>query len=132
MAAQEFHVQEESRRDQLIAIASSLFFLAAIAVALWTRPEFRTAFGCALSAAARFFPGTAAARAGGRRGTGRGARRYGFLDARPPGDPSALRTGDDADGRGLCGVAASFSAPADGRQARPYCGEGDQIACAQP
>jgi hypothetical protein len=55
MAAQEFHVQEESRRDQLIAIASSLFFLAAIAVALWTRPEFRTAFGCALSAAASSF-----------------------------------------------------------------------------
>ena len=41
MAAQEFRVQEESRRDQLIAIGSSLFFLAVITVVLWTRPQFR-------------------------------------------------------------------------------------------
>ncbi len=55
MAAQEFRVQEESRRDQLIAIGSSLFFLAVIAAALWTRPQFRTPFGCVIAAAALLF-----------------------------------------------------------------------------
>lgn len=55
MAAQEFRVQEESRRDQLIAIGSSLFFLAVIAGALWTRPQFRTPFGCAIAGAAALF-----------------------------------------------------------------------------
>jgi hypothetical protein len=55
MAAQEFRVQEESRRDQLIAIGSSLFFLAVIVGALWTRPQFRTLYGCAIAAAALLF-----------------------------------------------------------------------------
>ena len=55
MAAQEFRVQEESRRDQLIAIGSSLFFLAVITAVLWTRPQFRTSFGCAVAAAASLF-----------------------------------------------------------------------------
>jgi hypothetical protein len=55
MAAQEFRVQEESRRDQLIAIGSSLFFLAVIAAVLWTRPQFRTPFGCVIAAAASLF-----------------------------------------------------------------------------
>src|SRR5260370_13449786 len=55
MAAQEFRVQEESRRDQVIAIGSSLFFLAVIAAVLWTRPQFRTPFGCAIAAAASLF-----------------------------------------------------------------------------
>jgi hypothetical protein len=55
MAAQEFRVQEESRRDQLIAIGSSLFFLAVIAAVLWTRPQFRTPVGCAIAAAASLF-----------------------------------------------------------------------------
>ena len=55
MAAQEFRVQEESRRDQLIAIGSSLFFLAVITVVLWTRPQFRTSFGCAVAGAASLF-----------------------------------------------------------------------------
>jgi hypothetical protein len=55
MAAQEFRVQEESRRDQLIAIGSSLFFLAVIAAALWTRPQFRTSFGCTIAGAASLF-----------------------------------------------------------------------------
>jgi hypothetical protein len=55
MAAQEFRVQEESRRDQLIAIGSSLFFLAVITGLLWTRPQFRTSFGCAIAAAASLF-----------------------------------------------------------------------------
>ncbi len=55
MAAQEFRVQEESRRDQLIAIGSSLFFLAVIAAALWTRPQFRTSLGFAIAAAAALF-----------------------------------------------------------------------------
>ena len=55
MAAQEFRVQEESRRDQLIAIASSLFFLAVIVGALWTQPQFRTPLTCAIAAAASIF-----------------------------------------------------------------------------
>jgi len=55
MAAQEFRVEEESRRDQLIAIGSSLCFLAVIAAALWSRPQFRTPFGCALAGAASLF-----------------------------------------------------------------------------
>jgi hypothetical protein len=55
MAAQEFRVQEESRRDQLIAIGSSLFFLAVITAVLWTRPQFRTSFGCAVAGAASLF-----------------------------------------------------------------------------
>jgi hypothetical protein len=55
MAAQEFRVQEEFRRDQLIAIGSSLFFLAVIAAVLWTRPQFRTPFGCVIAAAASLF-----------------------------------------------------------------------------
>src|SRR5260370_13393114 len=55
MAAQEFRVQEESRRDQLIAIGSSLFFLAVIMAVLWTRPQFRTSFGCAVAGAASLF-----------------------------------------------------------------------------
>jgi hypothetical protein len=55
MAAQEFRVQEESRRDQLIAIGSSLFFLVVIAAVLWTRPQFRTPFGCAIAGAASLF-----------------------------------------------------------------------------
>jgi hypothetical protein len=55
MAAQEFRVQEESRRDQLIAIGSSLCFLAVIAAALWTRPQFRTPFGVVIAAAASLF-----------------------------------------------------------------------------
>lgn len=55
MAAQEFRVQEESRRDQLIAIGSSLFFLAVISAALLTRPQFRTAFGWAIAIAASVF-----------------------------------------------------------------------------
>lgn len=55
MAAQEFRVQEESRRDQLIAIGSSLFFLVVIVAALWTQPQFRTPFGCAISVAAAAF-----------------------------------------------------------------------------
>jgi hypothetical protein len=55
MAAQEFRVQEESRRDQLIAIGSSLFFLAVITAVLWTRPQFRTSFGCAIAGAASLF-----------------------------------------------------------------------------
>ena len=55
MAAQEFRVREESRRDQLIAIGSSLFFLAVIAAALWTRPQLRTPLGCAIAAAASLF-----------------------------------------------------------------------------
>ena len=55
MAAQEFHVQEESRREQLIAIGSSVFFLAVLAVALWTRPQFRTPLGFAIAAAAALF-----------------------------------------------------------------------------
>jgi hypothetical protein len=55
MAAQEFRVQDESRRDQLIAIGSSLFFLAVIAGGLWTRPQFRTRYGCAIAAAASLF-----------------------------------------------------------------------------
>jgi hypothetical protein len=55
MAAQEFRVPEESRRDQLIAIGSSLFFLAVITAVLWTRPQFRTSFGCAVAGAASLF-----------------------------------------------------------------------------
>lgn len=55
MAALEFRVQEESRRDQLIAIGSSLFFLAVITGVLWTRPQFRTAFGCVIAGAASLF-----------------------------------------------------------------------------
>jgi hypothetical protein len=55
MAAQEFRVPEESRRDQLIAIGSSLFFLAVITAVLWTRPQFRTSFGCAIAGAASLF-----------------------------------------------------------------------------
>jgi len=55
MAAQEFRVEEESRRDQLIAIGSSLFFLAVIAGALWTRPQFRTTYGWTIAAAASLF-----------------------------------------------------------------------------
>ncbi len=55
MAAQEFRVQEESRRDQLIAIGSSLFFLAVITAVLLTRPQFRTSFGCVIAGAASLF-----------------------------------------------------------------------------
>ena len=55
MAAQEFRVREESRRDQLIAIGSSLFFLAVMAGALWARPQFRTPLGWAVAAAASIF-----------------------------------------------------------------------------
>jgi hypothetical protein len=55
MAAQEFRVQEESRRDQLITIGSSAFFLIVTVVALWTRPQYRTAFGCSIAAAASLF-----------------------------------------------------------------------------
>jgi hypothetical protein len=55
MAAQEFRVQEESRRDQLIAIGSSLFFLAVMAAVLWTQPQFRTPFGCMIAGAASLF-----------------------------------------------------------------------------
>ena len=49
MAAQEFHVQEQSRRDQLIAIASSAFFLAIIAGGLWMRPQYRTPLVCTIT-----------------------------------------------------------------------------------
>jgi hypothetical protein len=55
VAAQEFRVQGESRRDQLIAVGSSLFFLAVMAAVLWTRPQFRTPFGCVIAAAASLF-----------------------------------------------------------------------------
>src|ERR1700687_6342532 len=55
MAAQEFRVQEQSRRDQLIAIASSAFFLAVIAGALWIRPQYRTPLVCAIAGAASIF-----------------------------------------------------------------------------
>ena len=54
-AAQEFRVEEESRRDQLIAIVASAFFLIVIVVALWKERQFRTAFGFAISAAALAF-----------------------------------------------------------------------------
>jgi hypothetical protein len=55
MADQEFRVQEESRRDQLIAIGSILCFLAMIAVVLWARPQFRTLPGFGVAAAASAF-----------------------------------------------------------------------------
>lgn len=55
MAAQEFRVREESRRDNLIAIGSSLFFLAVMAGVLWARPQFRTPLGYAVAAAASMF-----------------------------------------------------------------------------
>jgi hypothetical protein len=55
MAAQEFRVQEQSRRDQLIAIGSSAFFLAVIAGALWMRPQYRTPLVCTIAAAASLF-----------------------------------------------------------------------------
>ena len=55
MAAREFRVQEESLRDQLIAIGSSLFFLAVITGRLFTRPQFRTSFGCRLPPRRRCF-----------------------------------------------------------------------------
>jgi hypothetical protein len=55
MAAQEFRVQEASRRDHLIALGSSLFFLIVISATLWARPQMRTAFVCAVSAAAWLF-----------------------------------------------------------------------------
>src|SRR5579863_2145159 len=54
-AAQEFRVEEESRRDQLIAIGASAFFLIVIVAALWKERQFRTAFGVAISAAALAF-----------------------------------------------------------------------------
>jgi hypothetical protein len=55
MAAQEFRVREESQRDQLIAIGSSLFFLAVMAGVLWARPQFRSLSGCAVAAAVSIF-----------------------------------------------------------------------------
>src|SRR5690349_14162374 len=55
MAAQEFRVQEESRRDQLIAIGSSLFFLVVIVVGLVTQAQFRTLLTCAVAVAASIF-----------------------------------------------------------------------------
>jgi len=55
MAAQEFRVQEESRRDQLIAIGASLLFLAVIAAALWTQPQLRARLGWVIAAAASLF-----------------------------------------------------------------------------
>ena len=42
MAAQEFHVRRDSRRDQLIAIGASLIFVATIATALWSQPQLRS------------------------------------------------------------------------------------------
>jgi hypothetical protein len=54
-ATQEFRVEEESRRDQLIAIGASAFFLVVIVAALWRERQFRTAFGFAISAAALAF-----------------------------------------------------------------------------
>jgi hypothetical protein len=54
-ATQEFRVGEESRRDHLIAICASAFFLITIVAALWKEPQFRTAFGFAISAAALAF-----------------------------------------------------------------------------
>jgi hypothetical protein len=54
-AAQEFRVEEESRRDQLISIGASAFFLIVIVAALWKGAQFRTAFGFAFSAAALAF-----------------------------------------------------------------------------
>ena len=55
MAAQEFRVQEQSRRDQLIAIGSSAFFLAVIVGALWMRPQYRTQLIYTIAAAASLF-----------------------------------------------------------------------------
>jgi hypothetical protein len=55
MAAQEFRVQEQSRRDQLIAIGASAFFLAVIDGALWTRPQYRTPLVCTIATAAALF-----------------------------------------------------------------------------
>ena len=65
MAAQEFHVQEQSRRDQLIAIASSAFFLAVIAGALWMRPQYRTPLVCAIAAGLQSAPAHAGAATSG-------------------------------------------------------------------
>src|SRR5690242_8664409 len=55
MADQEFRVQEDSRRDQLIAIGSILCFLAMIVVVLWARPQFRNIPGFAIGALASAF-----------------------------------------------------------------------------
>jgi hypothetical protein len=55
MAAEEFRVQEQSRRDQLIAIGSSAFFLAVIAGTLWIRPQYRTPLIYTIAAAASLF-----------------------------------------------------------------------------
>ena len=54
-ATEEFRVEEDSRRDQLIAIGASAFFLIIIVAALWREQQFRTAFGFAISAAALTF-----------------------------------------------------------------------------
>jgi hypothetical protein len=54
-ATQEFRVEEESQRDHLIAIGASAFFLIFVVGALWKEPQFRTAFGFAISAAALAF-----------------------------------------------------------------------------
>src|ERR1700730_4374575 len=55
MAAEEFRVQVQFRRDQLIAIASCAFFLAIIAGGLWMRPQYRTPLVCTIAAAASLF-----------------------------------------------------------------------------
>src|SRR6202158_5821929 len=55
MAAQEFRVQEQSRRDQLIAIASSAFFLAVLAGGVLMRPHYSAPLVCAIAAAASIF-----------------------------------------------------------------------------
>ena len=55
MADQEFRVQDDSHRDQLVAIGSILCFLAMIVVVLWARPQFRNLPGFVIGAAASAF-----------------------------------------------------------------------------
>ena len=55
MAAHEFHVREDSRRDQLIAIGASLIFVATIGAALWLQPQFRLPYVWTFAGAALVF-----------------------------------------------------------------------------
>lgn len=55
MAAQQFHVDERSKRDQTFAVVVSLFFIAGIAILFWGRPEFRSAAGYVVGGCATLF-----------------------------------------------------------------------------
>lgn len=55
MGSQEFRVAEQSRRGQALAIVASLFFIAAVALALRFEPQLRTPLGYTVAAAVIVF-----------------------------------------------------------------------------